>query len=152
MFCSLVRMANCQLFHIWTSDLHHQRLTFIRIFKHIVTSPSDMELSPWNQTCFRILVHMGKYISWTLPSVDIELVATIRHSKGFMKTCSSILVTFGAVSPWIKACFMVLYALVILCDHISWTLQSMEMNTALSDTARHEPKDFGLHASEHQWN
>ena len=98
-----------------------QRLKFIRVCKSIVTSPSDMEL--WAREinhfswfwCTR--VNVCDCISWTLPSTDTKLVpldtAKIEVYKDVFKH-SDIPITIGAVSPWSKPCFMVLYTLVTI--------------------------------------
>ena len=102
-----------------------QRLKFIRVCKSIVTSPSDMELWAREINHFSWFwctwVNVCDCISWTLPSTDTKLVplytAKIEVYKDLFKH-GDIPIAIGAVSPWSKPCFMVLYALVILCDHI----------------------------------
>ena len=45
-------------------------------------------------------------------------------------------ITFGDVSPWSKLCFVILDTLIILCDHISWTLQLMDVELVPWETAK----------------
>ena len=45
-------------------------------------------------------------------------------------------ITFGVVSPWSKLCFVVVDVVIILCDHISWTLQLMDVELVPLETAK----------------
>ena len=81
-------------------------------------------VSPWNQLCFVILVQMGKFV-WLSPEPFPRWTWNLYHwtQQGlrFIKTCLSMVtspITLGVVSPWSK---------LILCDHISWTLQLMDV-------------------------
>ena len=69
--------------------------------------------------------------------MDMELVpldtAGIEVYKNMFER-GDILITFGVVSPWSKLCFMVVDVVIILCDHISWTLQLMDMELVPLET------------------
>ena len=82
-------------------------------------------------------VNLCDCISWTLSSMDMELVpldtAGIEVYKNMFKR-GDILITFGVVSPWSKLCFMVVDVVIILCDHISWTLQLMDVELVPLET------------------
>ena len=73
---------------------------------------------------------MCERISWTLSYSDKELLPldTVR-TEVYKNTFKHgyIHITFGVVSPWSK--------FVILCDHISWTLQLTDMELVLWETA-----------------
>ena len=112
---------------------------FIMICKSIVIPPSNMELWAMLSPCFVILLHMGKFEWLYLLNPYGHGTCTVGHK--FMKIVfkhGDVFSVFGAVNSWSTPCFMVLYALVILCDHISWALQCMDMELVLWDTARIE--------------
>ena len=66
--------------------------------------------------------------------MDMELVpldtAGIEVYKNMFKH-GDIPITFGVVSPWSKLCFVVVDVVINLCDHISWTLQLMDVELVL---------------------
>ena len=103
-----------------------QGLKFIRVYKSVVTAPSNMELCACEINHFSWFwctwVNLCDDIFWTLPSTDTKLVpldtAKIKVYKNVLKHCD-IPITIGAVNPWSKPCFMVLYALVKFCVTIS---------------------------------
>jgi len=70
--------------------------------------------------------------------MDMELVPLdttgIEVYKNMFKH-GDIPITFGVVNPWSKLCFVVLDALIILCDHISQTLQLMDVELEPWETA-----------------
>ena len=120
-----------------------QGLKFISVCKSVVTSPSDMEL--WANEINHVLwfwcewVNLCDCISWTLSSMDMELVpldtAGIEVYKNMFKH-GDIPITFGVVSPWSKLCFVFVDVVIILCDHISWTLQLMDVELVPLETAK----------------
>ena len=63
-----------------------------------------------------------------LDTAGIEVYNMFKHGD--------IPITFGAVSPWNKLCFVVLDTLIILCGHISWTLQLMDVELVPWETAK----------------
>jgi len=69
--------------------------------------------------------------------MDMELVpldtAGIEVYENMFKH-GDIPITFGVVNLWSKLCFVVLNALIILFDHISWTLQLMDVELVPRET------------------
>ena len=84
-------------------------------------------------------VNLCDCISWTLSSMDMELAPLNTTEIEVYKNMSKhgdIPITFGVASPWSKLCFVVLDALIILCDHISRTLQLMDVELVPWETAK----------------
>ena len=86
-----------------------------------------------------VLTEWSYIVPQVLSSMDMELVPLdttgIEVYKNMFKH-GDIPITFGVASPWSKLCFVVLDALIILCDHIFQTLQLMDVELVPWETAK----------------
>ena len=95
-------------YKLWTWDLHHwiqQRLTFKRMCRNTVTTPSDLEL--WTREISYVswiwfgLVDLWYHISWTLYQLWTgDLYHWIQQRLRFKRFCRNIVINPSGLELW----------------------------------------------------